>query len=44
MIEILNYGYHTLVGANSYVYDDKKTIKRGLHFIRLSGVPLFATF
>ena len=44
IIEILIYGYHTLVGVNSYVYDDNKSIKRCFNSMRLSGVPLFATF
>ena len=44
IIEILIYGYHTVLGVNSYVYDDVKSIKIYLIFIRLSDVPLFATF
>jgi hypothetical protein len=44
MIKILIYGYHTLLGVNSDVYDDDKSIKRGFIFIRPFGVPLFATF
>jgi hypothetical protein len=44
MIEILIYSYHTLLGVNSYVYDDDKSIKRGFNFMGLSGVSLFATF
>ena len=40
IIEIQTYGYHTLLGLNSYVSDDDKSIKSGLKFIRLSGVPL----
>jgi hypothetical protein len=44
MIKILIYGYHTLLGVNSYVYDDDKSIKRSFNFIEPFGVPLFATF
>jgi hypothetical protein len=41
------YTYRTLLGLNSYVYDDDKSIKSGLKFIKPFGVPLlplFATF
>jgi hypothetical protein len=41
IIKILIYGYHTLLGINSYVYDDDKSIKRSFNFIKPSGVPLF---
>ena len=47
IIEIQIYSYHTILGLNSYVPDDHKSIKSGLKFIRLSCVPLvplFATF
>jgi hypothetical protein len=44
MIKFPIYGYHTLLGVNSYVYDDDKSNKRGLNFIIPFGVPLFATF
>ena len=44
IIEILIHDYHTLLGANSYVFDDDKSIKSGFKIIKLSGVLLFTTF
>ena len=44
IIKILIYGYHILLGVNSYVYDDDTSIKIYFIFIRSSGVPFFATF
>ena len=44
MIKILIYGYHTLVGVHSYVFDDDKSIKSSFKIIKLSGVLLFTTF
>ena len=44
MIVIQIYGYHTLLGLNSYVSDDDKSIRSCLKFIRPSGVPLLPLF
>jgi hypothetical protein len=44
MIEIQIYGYHTMLGLNSYVSGDDKSIKSCLKFIRPSGVPLLPLF
>ena len=44
IIEIQIYGYHTLLGLNSYVSDDDKSIRSCLKFIRPSGVPLLPLF
>jgi hypothetical protein len=41
IIEILIYDYRTLQGANSYVFDDNKSIKCGFKIFKLSGVSLF---
>ena len=35
---------HTMVGVNSYVFDDGKSMKSGFKFIWPSGVPVFASF
>ena len=42
--EIQIYGYHTLLGVKSYVFDDDISIKSGCKIIQLSGVSLLTTF
>ena len=42
--EIQIYGYHTLLGVKSYVFDDDISIKSGCKIIKLSGVSLLTTF
>ena len=41
--KFLNFDYHIVLGVNSYVCDDEKSIKIGFNVIRPSRASLFAT-